>query len=212
MKKFAIILGLFLGSTGVALAQQGDPEAGKNKSQVCAACHGPQGQSPTDMYPHLAGQHEKYLFKQLMDFKAAAESGGEEGRNNAIMMGQVASLSQQDMADLAAFYASQDEPKGDTPEELIASGADLYRRGNPESMVPSCAGCHGPKGNGMGLAAFPDISGQYPAYIKSQLKMFRSGERANDPNGMMRKEKMTDEEIELMAEYLHDFTKAGLIT
>ncbi|HAD47559.1 MAG TPA: cytochrome c4, partial [Idiomarina sp.] len=70
---------------------------------------------------------------------------------------------------------------------------------------PSCAGCHGPKGNGMGLAAFPDISGQYPAYIKSQLKMFRSGERANDPNGMMRgvAEKMTDEEIELMAEYLH---------
>ncbi|MGM0525899.1 MAG: c-type cytochrome [Pseudomonadota bacterium] len=205
MKKFAIILGLFLGSTGVALAQQGDPEAGKDKSQVCAACHGPQGEAPTDMYPHLAGQHEKYLYKQLMDFKTASETGGEEGRNNAVMMGQVASLSEQDMADLAAFYAAQDEPKGETAEDVISKGADLYRRGNPESNVPSCAGCHGPRGNGMGLAAFPDISGQYPAYVISQLEMFRSGERANDPNGMMRgvAEKMTDEEIELLSKYLH---------
>ncbi|WP_404400925.1 cytochrome c4 [Idiomarina seosinensis] len=205
MKKFAIILGLFLGSTGVALAQQGDPEAGKGKSQVCAACHGPQGVSPTDMYPHLAGQHEKYLYKQLMDFKTSAETGGEEGRNNAIMMGQVANLSKQDMADLAAFYASLDEPKGETAEDLIAKGEDFYRRGNPETNVPACAACHGPSGAGMGLAAFPDISGQYPAYTESQLKMFRSGERANDPNGMMRgvAEKMTDEEIELLSKYLH---------
>lgn len=205
MKKFAIILGLFLGSTSVALAQQGDPEAGKKKSQVCAACHGPKGISPSNMYPHLAGQHEKYLFKQLMDFKAAAQTSGEEGRNNPIMMGQVANLSKQDMADLAAYFGSQDEPKGDTPKEIIASGADFYRRGNPETNVPSCTACHGPKGNGMGLAAFPDISGQYPAYLESQLKKFRSGERDNDPNGMMRgvAAKMTDEEIKLMAEYLH---------
>ncbi|MGM0481066.1 MAG: c-type cytochrome [Pseudomonadota bacterium] len=205
MKKFAIIFGLFLGSTGVALAQQGDPEAGKNKSQVCAACHGPEGVSPTDMYPHLAGQHQKYLYKQLMDFKTSAETGGQEGRNNAIMMGQVANLSKQDMADLAAYYASMDEPKGETPEDLIAKGEDLYLRGNPDTNVPACSACHGPSGNGMGLAAFPDISGQYPAYVMSQLKMFRSGERANDPNGMMRgvAEKMTDEEIELLSEYLH---------
>lgn len=205
MKKFAIILGLFLGSTGMAMAQQGDPEAGKEKSQVCAACHGPQGTAPTDMYPHLAGQHEKYLYKQLMDFKTAAETGGEEGRNNAIMMGQVANLSKQDMADLSAYFASQDEPKGETAEDVIAKGGDLYRRGNPESNVPSCAGCHGPRGNGMGLAAFPDISGQFPAYVQAQLKSFRSGDRANDPNGMMQgvAEKMTDAEIELLSKYLH---------
>ncbi|ASG66841.1 cytochrome c4 [Idiomarina sp. X4] len=204
MKKFAILLGLFFGTTGIALAQSGDAEAGKEKSQVCAACHGPNGESPTDMYPHLAGQHEKYLYKQLMDFKRASETGGEEGRNNPIMMGQVASLSEQDMADLAAFYASQDEPKGETPKELIAKGEDFFRRGNPETNIPSCAACHGPRGNGMGLAAFPDISGQHAAYTESQLKMFRSGERANDPNGMMRgvAEKMTDEEIELMSKFL----------
>ena len=204
MKKFAILLGLFFGTTGIALAQSGDAEAGKEKSQVCAACHGPNGESPTDMYPHLAGQHEKYLLKQLKDFKLASETGGEEGRNNAVMMGQVASLSEQDMADLAAFYASQDEPKGETPEDLIARGDDFFRRGNPESNIPSCAGCHGPRGNGMGLAAFPDISGQHAAYTKSQLEMFRSGERANDPNGMMQgvAEKMTDEEIELMSKFL----------
>ena len=204
MKKFAILLGLFFGTTGIALAQSGDAEAGKEKSQVCAACHGPNGESPTDMYPHLAGQHQKYLLKQLKDFKLASETGGEEGRNNAVMMGQVASLSEQDMADLAAFYASQDEPKGETPEDLIARGEDFFRRGNPESNIPSCAGCHGPRGNGMGLAAFPDISGQHAAYTKSQLEMFRSGERANDPNGMMQgvAEKMTDEEIELMSKFL----------
>lgn len=204
MKKFAILLGLFFGTTGIALAQSGDAEAGKGKSQVCAACHGPSGESPTDMYPHLAGQHEKYLYKQLMDFKRAAETGGEEGRNNPIMMGQVASLSEQDMADLSAYFASQDEPKGETAKDIIAKGEDFFRRGNPESNVPSCAGCHGPRGNGMGLAAFPDISGQHAAYTQSQLEMFRDGKRANDPNGMMRgvTEKMTDEEIELMSKFL----------
>mgnify|MGYP000185653153 FL=1 len=204
MKKFAIFLGLFFGTAGIAVAQSGDAEAGKEKSQVCAACHGPNGESPTDMYPHLAGQHQKYLLKQLKDFKLASETGGEEGRNNPIMMGQVASLSEEDMADLAAFYASKDSPKGETPEDIIAKGEDLFRRGNPDSNMPSCAGCHGPRGNGMGLAAFPDISGQHAAYTKSQLEMFRSGERANDPNGMMQgvTEKMTDEEIELLSKFL----------
>ncbi|MBL4855783.1 MAG: cytochrome c4, partial [Idiomarina sp.] len=198
MKKFAIFLGLFFGTAGIAVAQSGDAEAGKEKSQVCAACHGPNGESPTDMYPHLAGQHQKYLLKQLKDFKLASETGGEEGRNNPIMMGQVASLSEEDMADLAAFYAAKDSPKDETPEDIIAKGEDLFRRGNPETNMPSCAGCHGPRGNGIGLAAFPDISGQHAAYTKSQLEMFRSGERANDPNGMMQgvTEKMTDEEIE----------------
>ena len=204
MKKFAIFLGLFFGTAGIAVAQSGDAEAGKEKSQVCAACHGPNGESPTDMYPHLAGQHQKYLLKQLKDFKLASETGGEEGRNNPIMMGQVASLSEQDMADLAAFYAAKDSPKGETPEDIIAKGEDLFRRGNPETNMPSCAGCHGPRGNGMGLAAFPDISGQHAAYTKSQLEMFRSGERANDPNEMMQgvTEKMTDEEIELLSKFL----------
>jgi cytochrome c553 len=204
MKKFAIFLGLFFGTAGIAVAQSGDAEAGKEKSQVCAACHGPNGESPTDMYPHLAGQHQKYLLKQLKDFKRASETGGEEGRNNPIMMGQVASLSEQDMADLAAFYAAKDAPKGETPEDVIAKGEDLFRRGNPDSNMPSCAGCHGPRGNGMGLAAFPDISGQHAAYTKSQLEMFRSGERANDPNEMMQgvTEKMTDEEIELLSKFL----------
>ena len=170
MKKFAIILGLFISSTSVAMAQQGDVEAGKQKSQVCAS-----------------------------------ETGGEQGRNNAIMMGQVANLSEQDMKDLAAYFAAQDPAKGDTPEDLIAKGSDLFRRGNPETNIPSCAGCHGPRGNGMGLAAFPDISGQHPAYVISQLENFRSGKRANDPNGMMRgvAAKMTDEEMKLLAEYLH---------
>ena len=106
LNKFALLLGLFISSTSVAMAQQGDVEAGKQKSQVCAACHGPNGVSPSDMYPNLAGQHPKYIYKQLMDFKTASETGGEQGRNN-VSDGPGANLSEQDMKDLA-LVAAQD--------------------------------------------------------------------------------------------------------
>src|SRR5690606_758108 len=104
MKKIAMFVGLYLGLTGVAMAATGDAEAGQQKSAVCAACHGPDGNAPSDMYPKIAGQHESYLLKQLKDYKLAAETGGEQGRGNAIMQGQVMMLSEQDMADLAAYF------------------------------------------------------------------------------------------------------------
>lgn len=204
MKKLVLFVGLYLGLTGATFAATGDAEAGKEKSQVCAACHGPTGSSPSDMYPKLNGQHASYLAKQLHDYKLAAETGGEQGRANAIMQGQVASLSEQDIADLAAYFASQDPMQGSAPEDVVNAYQKLYLGGDEERGVTACVACHGPRGDGMALAVFPDISGQYPAYLKTQLEMFRSGERANDMNGMMRDvaAKLTDEDIELLSQYM----------
>ncbi|XOV81327.1 MAG: c-type cytochrome [Aestuariibacter sp.] len=188
----------------VQQAPTGDPEAGKAKSATCAACHGVDGNSAIPMNPIIAGQHEKYLVKQLKEFQLASKTGGEEGRNNAVMNGMSAALSEQDMLDLSAYFASQSPNEGSTPEEVIEKGAALYQGGDVERGVTACVACHGPRGNGMGLAAFPDISGQHPEYIKSQLEMFRSGQRANDPNGMMGDiaKKLTDQDIQILSDYL----------
>jgi cytochrome c553 len=203
MKRLALLLCLTVGFSATALAE-GDPVAGKNKSATCAACHGIDGNSPLDMNPKIAGQHAKYLVKQLQEFKLASQTGGKEGRNNAVMNGMAAALSDQDMLDLAAYFASQEAKPGSTPEEAIEAGQALYRGGDSERKITSCISCHGPAGDGMGLANFPDISGQHPAYIKSQLLAFRSGQRANDLNGMMRDiaKRLSDDDIEVLSNYL----------
>ncbi|MDX1526034.1 MAG: c-type cytochrome [Pseudidiomarina maritima] len=204
MKKIALFVGLYVGLTGFAMAATGNAEAGQQKAAVCAACHGPDGNAPSDMYPKIAGQHEGYLFKQLKDYKLAAETGGSQGRANAIMQGQVMMLSEQDMADLAAFYAGKDMSGGEAPEDVIAAGKKLFIAGDETRGIAACAACHGPRGDGMGLAKFPDISGQHAAYTKQQLELFRSGERANDMNNMMRDvaSKLTDKDIEILSQYI----------
>lgn len=204
MKKIAMFVGLYLGLTGIAMAATGNAEAGQQKSAVCAACHGPDGNSPLDMYPKIAGQHESYLFKQLKDYKLAAETGGEQGRADPIMQGQVMMLSEQDMADLAAFFAAQEMSPGSAPEDVIAEGQKLFIGGDEARGIAACAACHGPRGDGMALANFPDISGQSAAYTKQQLERFRSGERLNDLNGMMRDvaAKLTDKDIEILSQYI----------
>ncbi|MFD1008546.1 MULTISPECIES: c-type cytochrome [Oceanisphaera] len=201
MKKIIITLALMLGVVGVAQAQ-GDAQAGKAKSATCAACHGPDGNSPLDMYPKLAGQHASYLATQLADYKAAATGG--EGRANAIMGGMAMSLSEQDAADLAAYFASQTITPMATPEEVIEQGAALYQGGDIERGITSCIACHGPRGAGLEAAQFPSLAGQYPKYIAEQLHLFRSGERNNDPNGMMRSvaAKLTDQDIEVLSKYV----------
>ncbi len=203
MKKLSLLFCLTLSISGFAMAQ-GDAEAGKTKSVTCAACHGADGNSAIPMNPKLAGQHSKYLVKQLQEFKAAALSNGEEGRNNAVMNGMSVVLTEQDMLDIAAYFSSQDAKAGSTPEEFIAPGAALYRGGDAERKITACIACHGPRGNGMGQAGFPDISGQHVDYTVGQLKMFRSGDRHNDMNGMMRDiaTKLTDEDITILANYL----------
>lgn len=203
MKKLCLLVCMTLGSTGSAIAE-GNPEAGKAKSAICAACHGIDGNSMIPMNPKIAGQHAGYLVKQLKEFKLASQTGGAEGRNNAVMNGMAAPLSEQDMEDLAAYFASQEAIAGETPENYVQAGQALYRGGDSERGIPSCSACHGPDGSGMGLAGFPDISGQHPEYIATQLKAFRSGDRANDMNGMMRDiaTKLTDEDIDILSNYL----------
>ncbi|MAI39072.1 MAG: c-type cytochrome [Alteromonas sp.] len=203
MKKLCLLVCMSLGLSAAAVAK-GDAEAGKAKSAVCAACHGPDGNSMIDMNPKLAGQHEKYLVKQLTEFKLASQTGGEEGRNNAVMNGMAAPLSTQDMEDLAAYFSSQEATPGETAEQYVEAGKALYQGGDEERGITACIACHGPQGNGSSLSGFPDISGQHATYTASQLKSFRSGQRHNSMNGMMRDiaMKLTDEDIEILSNYV----------
>jgi len=190
---------------GHALAQGvANPDAGKGKaiaSQVCVACHMADGNSAQPENPKLAGQHAEYLHKQLADFKPHGSAKPE--RENAIMAGMVANLSDADMRDVAAFYAAQTlDPAAAQDKNLAALGQKIYRGGNLKSGVAACASCHGPTGAGM-PKQYPRISGQFAQYVEAQLKAFRAGARANDPNGMMRgvAARMTDQEIKAVADY-----------
>jgi len=175
----------------------GNAEAGKGKAAVCALCHGADGNSPMDMFPKIAGQGEAYLVKQMADFKS-----GE--RNNAVMAPMVATLSDEDMADLAAYFASKTISPAATSEGLVAAGEQLDRGGNKESAVPACMACHGPTGAGVPAAGWPALSGQYSVYIETQLKAFADGSRDNDANSMMRDiaARMTADEIKAVSSYV----------
>lgn len=204
MNKYCLLLALFLISAAVVAQEKGDPEAGKTKAVTCAACHGSDGNSAIPMNPKIAGQHKGYLVKQLQEFKQAAQSEGKEGRNNAIMNGMAMILSDQDMLDISAYYSSQTLKIGEAPEEVIARGEALYRGGDADRGITACAACHSPNGKGMNLAGFPVIGGQHASYTKIQLEMFRSGQRNNDLNGMMRgiATKLTDDDISILSQYL----------
>lgn len=186
-----------------AAAYAGDPAKGKEiAATVCAACHNPDGNSPTPANPKLAGQHAGYLFKQMKNFKAGAD--GKPERVNAIMNGMIAPYTEEQMKDLAAWFASQQQVGGQVKDRTsLELGQKLYRAGNAEKGLPACAGCHGPAGKGIPVQ-YPRIAGQYQEYLEAQLKAFRSGERANDPNKMMRMIaiKMTDAEIRAVADYI----------
>jgi cytochrome c553 len=170
-------------------------------NQVCAACHAGDGNSTAPANPKIAGQISEYLHKQLVDFKA--QGGKKPARESPIMTGMVANLSDADMKGLAAFYAGQQlKPAAASDKSLAALGQKLWRGGNAANGVPACAGCHGPAGAGM-PAQYPRVAGQYAEYISAQLKAFRDGTRANDPNGMMRgvTARMTEREMRAVAEY-----------
>jgi cytochrome c553 len=197
MKNIALTVAMLFGLIGSAQAAEGDAEAGKAKSATCAACHGADGNASLTMYPKIAGQHAEYLYKQLQEFKSGV-------RPDPVMAGMAAALSEQDMKDLAAYFSSQTMSAGSTPEDVVAAGELLYRGGDMERGIPACIACHGPRGVGHSLAGFPKISFQHPDYIKSQLEKFRSGDRANDMNGMMGDiaVKLTDKDIEILSKYI----------
>lgn len=196
MKKLAIAALVVLGAFGTAQAA-GDAAAGKNKSAVCAGCHGADGNSLVPTFPKLAGQHASYIAKQLADFKAG-------GRTDPTMSPQAALLDDQGVADVAAYFSSQKVAIGSANAEKAAAGKKLYQGGNSAKGISACMACHGPNGAGNPGAKYPSLQGQQSMYVVKQLQDFRSGTRKNDPAKMMSSiaAKMSDAEIESAAEYI----------
>jgi cytochrome c553 len=169
--------------------------------QVCAACHAADGNSVAPANPKIAGQFSEYLHKQLVDFKG--QDGKKPARDSSIMTPMVANLSDDDIRSLAAYYAGQTlKPAAALDKDLAALGQKIWRGGIAASNVPACAGCHGPAGAGI-PAQYPRLSGQFADYVAAQLKGFKDGARANDPNGVMRgvAARMTEREIQAVAQY-----------
>lgn len=213
IKNTALALGLTLvGAAPFAMAA-GDATAGKAKAAQCAACHGADGNSPAPTFPKLAGLGEKYLAKQLMDIKS-----GE--REVPQMIGQLDNFNEQDLQDIAAYFASQPMQlagseaisvmlnSGESVDGLML-GRELFRAGNPETGVPACMGCHSPTGIGNAPAGYPRLSGQYAQYVESQLKAFRAGSRTNDGDTRVMRtvaKQLSDAEIKALANYVAGLT------
>jgi cytochrome c553 len=201
--KFGIrALLVVLVTLGAAQAAEGDPKAGKEKSAVCQGCHGEEGISIAPNFPNLAGQFQKYIERQVRDFQDGK-------RVDPLMSGMAAGVAElQDLKDIAAYYASKKRMKG-TPggkKELAAKGKVIFYEGNPDTGVYACSNCHGENGYGKDAQnnVFPVISGQTKDYLVKQLNDLRSGERHNDPAGMMGNvaKKMTPAEIDAVAEFV----------
>lgn len=192
-----LVLGLLWSCFGYA---EGNIEAGASKNANCVACHGPDGNSLAPLWPKIAGQHEAYLVKQIKEIRM-----GEEGpRHNETMYPMVQNLTDQDILDLAAFYANQEQTSGQTKSAYLEPGAKIYRGGILDKGIASCSGCHGPRGKGNDLAGFPRLSGQHADYTVDQLKAFKEGRRKNDINGIMRDiaMRMSEEDMRAVAEYV----------
>ena len=168
---------------------------------VCGACHGVDGNSPAAPNPSLAGQIPEYLQKQLSNFKPVGDKPAL--RDNAIMAGMAAMVADEDMKSMAVYFSQQKlKPATAKDAKLIAEGQKLWRMGDFDKGVPSCAGCHGAAGAGL-PAQYPALAGQYAEYTEDQLKKFRVGERANDAEKVMRMiaAKLSDQQIKAVAEY-----------
>ena len=198
MKKWLMTLSMAAAMVSSVAVAGGDAAAGKAKSAMCAGCHMADGNSVNGMWPKIAGQHESYLIKQLQDFKAG-------GRVDPTMQPMAAGLSEDDMANLAAFYSSQALKTGEADPAIVEKGKEIFMAGNAASGVAACSSCHAPNGVGNPAANFPALQGQHADYTVKQLKDFRAGNRANDAGKMMQNDaaKMTDEEISSVSSYIH---------
>ncbi len=188
-----------------------DYQSGRDKSKVCSACHGVDGNSLQVAFPKIAGQNETYILKQLKDFKS-------QKRKDPTMFGMVTPLSDKDMADLAHYYANNEVAVNTEKydKDLIVLGEKLYRAGNKDRNITACQACHGPKGQGIPSAKFPAVKFQYIAYTEKQLINFRqaafnkqqntsgNNARENDIAGIMRDvaKSLTNKEIKAVAQYI----------
>lgn len=201
MNKLFVSLLLTLGITGAANAAGnivGDAAAGQAKTAVCGACHNPDGNSMAPNFPKLAGQGEKYLTKQLHDIQSGKRTVLE-------MTGMLAAFSEQDLADIAAYFASQKGSVGAANPELVARGEALFRGGDLSKGLPACTGCHSPNGAGNAAAGFPHLGGQHADYTKKQLTAFREGERTNDGDATTMRtiaSKLSNKDIEALSSYI----------
>ena len=203
MKKVVILAALMMGWTQVASAQLvGDAERGAELVATCAACHGADGNSPAPAFPKLAGLGEKYLLKQMQDIRDGA-------RPVPTMVGQVDGKTDQELADMAAFYDSQVRSGAQADPALVELGERVYRAGIAERNVAACTACHSPNGKGNAPAGFPGLAGQHADYIAAQLKAYRKGYqdesgRTNDGDIMIMRSNafgLSDMEIEAVASY-----------
>lgn len=175
----------------------GSKEAGQAKSVTCMACHGADGNSPNPEWPNIAGQHAGYIEQQLKLFRS-----GE--RQNALMSPMAMILSDEDIADLAAYFSSQTVRGGEAEPSKVAAGQQMYRAGNASNNLMACTACHGPTGRGNPLANYPALQGQHAVYVATQLRAYRAGERGTDQNQMMRNVAalLSDEEIDAVASFI----------
>lgn len=206
MKKVLVLCCALLGFAHSASAAvpfvKGDAAAGEPLTAMCAACHGPDGNSMVPTFPKLAGLGERYLYKQLLDIRDGA-------RPIATMAGQVDNMTNQQLADIAAYYAAQPISGSQTDPELLALGEKVYRAGVADRKVAACIGCHSPTGKGNGPAGYPALAGQHPEYIATQLREYRKGYedpagRTNDGDTKIMRSNafgLSDMEIEAVASY-----------
>jgi cytochrome c553 len=205
VRRFAAVLAsMFIAASAHAqFAVKGDPvKAQQLAKQVCSACHNLDGNSTIPANPVIAGQHPEYSFKQLLNFKS--EGGKPAERPSPVMTGIVASLTRDDMQNLALYFGGQQaKPRAARNADLVKLGEAIYRGGVMSRNVPACSSCHGPNGAGI-PAQYPRIAGQHAQYTEQELRRFRTSERANDPNRMMRlvAEKLSDREISALAQYI----------
>ncbi len=178
---------------------EGSAEAGQAKAIVCGACHGVDGNSVNPEWPNLAGQHAGYSYDQLMAFKNGL-------RMNALMLGQVAMLSEEDMRNLAVYFESQTPAaKSVADESLVRRGEAIYRGGIRDKGVAACIACHGPAGKGNPAAKYPVIGGQYSVYAAKQLRDYASGARkTGKPTNVMQgiASRLSEEEILAVSSYV----------
>jgi cbb3-type cytochrome c oxidase subunit III len=197
MTKILVSLLLTLGITGMAHAA-GDAAAGQAKAAVCGACHGPDGNSMAPNFPKLAGQGERYLNKQMHDIKSGKRTVLE-------MTGLLTNVSDQDLADIAAYFASQKGSVGAADPKVVAKGEALFRGGKLDKGMPACTGCHSPNGAGNAAAGFPHLGGQHAQYVAKQLTDFREGNRTNDGDTLVMQSiasKLSNKDIEALASYV----------
>jgi len=222
-KTLALSIALTLSTASTLLFAEGKVSAGKEKSGSCAGCHGEKGNSTMPLFPKLASQHPGYLIKQMVAFKDGS-------RKDATMAPMVMGLSDEDMADIATFYAEQKISKNEIPvlnnddddedeedqesgndsskqsldiDALLSLGSDLYRNGDLGREVSACIACHGPYGEGNKPAAFPALTSQHADYLIKSLTDYKSGARGKVDNMMhMIAKKMTDEEIRAVSYHI----------